>query len=68
MPGLVPVLLAPDATDETVLVVEDGEDVRAAAAGMIGELGYSVITADGPEQALRTFAERPVDLVFTPAN
>jgi CheY-like chemotaxis protein len=32
---------------------------------MIGELGYSVIAADGPEQALRVLAERPVALVFT---
>ena len=56
---------APGGAGETVLIVEDDEDVRAAAAGMIGELGYSVITADGPEQALRLLAERPVALVFT---
>jgi PAS domain S-box-containing protein len=56
---------APDGSDETVLVVEDDEDVRAAAAAMICELGYSVITADGPEQALNVLEERPVNLVFT---
>jgi signal transduction histidine kinase/CheY-like chemotaxis protein len=56
---------APNGTGETVLVVEDDEDVRSAAAAMIGELGYSVIAADGPEQALRILAERPVALVFT---
>ena len=56
---------APDGTGETVLVVEDDEDVRAAAAAMIGELGYSVISADGPEQALHVLAERGVALVFT---
>jgi CheY-like chemotaxis protein len=50
---------------ETVLVVEDDEDVRAAAATMIGELGYSVIAADSPEQALRILGEQPVTLVFT---
>jgi PAS domain S-box-containing protein len=55
----------PDGTGETVLVVEDDEDVRAAAATMIRELGYSVISAEGPEQALRILAERPVALVFT---
>jgi CheY-like chemotaxis protein len=32
---------------------------------MISELGYSVITANGPEQALNVLAERPVTLVFT---
>ena len=56
---------APDGSDETVLVVEDDKDVRAAAAAMICELGYSVITADGPEQALNVLEERPVNLVFT---
>jgi PAS domain S-box-containing protein len=56
---------APNGTGEAVLVVEDDEDVRSAAAAMIGELGYSVIAADGPEQALRILAERPVALVFT---
>jgi CheY-like chemotaxis protein len=55
----------PDGTGETVLVVEDDEDVRAAAATMIRELGYSVISAEGPEQALHILAERPVALVFT---
>jgi PAS domain S-box-containing protein len=50
---------------ETVLVVEDDEDVRAAAATMIGELGYSVIAADSPEQALHILGEQPVTLVFT---
>jgi CheY-like chemotaxis protein len=48
-----------------VLVVEDDEDVRAAAVMMIRELGYSVISAEGPEQALSILAERPVALVFT---
>ena len=47
---------APNGSGETVLVVEDDEDVRSAAAAMIGELGYSVIAADGPEQALRILA------------
>jgi len=32
---------------------------------MIGELGYSVIAADSPEQALRILGEQPVTLVFT---
>ena len=57
--------LAPGGTGETVLVVEDDEDVRAAAAAMIKEFGYSVISAEGPEQALHILADRPVALVFT---
>jgi PAS domain S-box-containing protein len=56
---------ASEGIGETVLVVEDDEDVRAAAAAMIRELGYSVISAEGPEQALRVLADRPVALVFT---
>jgi CheY-like chemotaxis protein len=56
---------ASNSTGETVLVVEDDEGVRAAAVTMISELGYLVISAAGPEQALQVLAEQPVKLVFT---
>jgi PAS domain S-box-containing protein len=55
----------PRGSGETVLVVEDDEQVRNAAAAMITDLGYSVVCAEGPEQALRVLAERAVNLVFT---
>lgn len=56
---------ASNGTGETVLVVEDDEGVRAAAVTMIAELGYLVISAEGPEQALQILAEQPVKLLFT---
>jgi CheY-like chemotaxis protein len=52
-------------TGETILVVEDDPNVRAAAVTMITEFGYSVISAEGPEQALQLLAEQPVKVVFT---
>ncbi len=54
------------ATEETVLVVEDDDDVRAHSVETLRELGYRVIEAhDGPS-AIRLL-ERPtrVDLLFT---
>jgi CheY-like chemotaxis protein len=56
---------APHGAGETILIVEDDGDVRAAVVAMVSDLGYAVIEADGPEQALRILAERPVMLVFS---
>jgi CheY-like chemotaxis protein len=52
--------------DETILVVEDNEPLRRAAARQLEELGYRVLEAEDPEEALAVMsqAER-VDLVFT---
>jgi CheY-like chemotaxis protein len=55
----------PLGTGETVLIVEDDVDVRTAVAALVGELGYSVIAANGPEEALRVLVERRVALLFT---
>ncbi|HEY0523756.1 MAG TPA: ATP-binding protein, partial [Stellaceae bacterium] len=51
---------------ETILLVEDDEDVRAYTEEALEELGYSVLTAaDGPA-ALQVLSEHPgVDLFFT---
>jgi PAS domain S-box-containing protein len=50
---------------ETILVVEDDEDVRAYSVETLRLLGYQVIEApDGPT-ALRLLAARKVDLIFT---
>jgi CheY-like chemotaxis protein len=53
-------------SEETVLVVEDDDDVRAYSVETLRELGYRVIEAhDGPS-ALRLLARQPrVDLLFT---
>jgi two-component system cell cycle sensor histidine kinase/response regulator CckA len=39
---------------ETILLVEDEEQVRTFAAKCLRQLGYQVIEADGPAQALRS--------------
>jgi PAS domain S-box-containing protein len=50
---------------ETILVVEDDHDVRATVVGMLGDLGYTVIEAANPDEALRALEARKVALVFT---
>jgi CheY-like chemotaxis protein len=51
---------------ETVLVVEDGADVRALAVGMVDALGYKVLeAADGPSALALLRMRRDVDLLFT---
>ena len=51
---------------ETVLVVEDDEDVRAYSVTALETLGYVVHTARNAEDALRRLAELPhVDLLFS---
>jgi signal transduction histidine kinase len=52
--------------DEVVLVVEDEERVRLLSVDALRELGYIVIHATGPYQALKLIAEQPrIDLLFT---
>jgi PAS domain S-box-containing protein len=60
-------LLTPEGgSDETILVVEDDDDVRTHSVECLRELGYRVIEAhDGPS-ALRLLERQPkVDLLFT---
>jgi signal transduction histidine kinase/CheY-like chemotaxis protein len=57
----------PGSQDETILVVEDDDDVRAYTVEILRELGYRVLEAhDGPA-ALRLIErpDVPIDLVFT---
>jgi PAS domain S-box-containing protein len=59
--------LLPEAElEETVLVVEDDQDVRSYSTEILRELGYRVLEAhDGPS-ALRILDQQPrVDLLFT---
>ncbi len=51
---------------ETILVVEDDEEVRSVAVGFLGKLGYRVLPAAGAAQALAWVdsGER-IDLLFT---
>ena len=52
--------------DETILLVEDNESVRALAARALRNLGYRVLEADGLEEAKQTAAsEETIHLLLT---
>jgi signal transduction histidine kinase/ActR/RegA family two-component response regulator len=46
--------MAPRGGAETILVVEDQEMVRKAACSMLESLGYRVVSASSPDEALET--------------
>jgi signal transduction histidine kinase len=51
---------------ETILVVEDDEEVRATVVEMLGELGYRVLKAKDAQSALVIVESGvPIDLLFT---
>src|SRR5262249_31510670 len=51
---------------ETVLVVEDDEEVRGTVVDMLSELGYRVLKAKDAQSALATIEIGiPIDLLFT---
>lgn len=65
----IPMAERPDlsgAATETILVVEDNEDVQAFTAEILGELGYRVLVASNAHSALRVLEQDPkVNLLFT---
>jgi len=66
----IPESLAPETDDrppETVLLVEDDDAVRAATTAMLEWLGYSVLGAAAPSEALRMVRDpsNTVDLMLT---
>jgi signal transduction histidine kinase/CheY-like chemotaxis protein len=51
---------------ESILLVEDNEEVLEIAAGMLGQLGYQVAIAHDANEALAVLqTSRPIDAVFT---
>jgi signal transduction histidine kinase/CheY-like chemotaxis protein len=52
---------------ETILLVEDREDVRRLAGQILRELGYTVLEAEGPARALELAQDRgrPIHLLLT---
>ena len=52
---------------ETILLVEDDEEIRQLATKVLTDYGYSVLAASGPEEALDLFAgsRSRIDLVVT---
>ncbi|GAA3383535.1 response regulator [Cryptosporangium minutisporangium] len=51
--------------DETVLVVEDAEDLLLLVQRILTQAGYCVVDTSSPAEALRIASERPIDLVLT---
>ncbi|WP_324749140.1 ATP-binding protein [Sphingomonas sp. LY54] len=52
--------------DETILVVEDQEELRKYIVGILSELGYQVVGSATGSDALKVIAERPdLDLLLT---
>jgi CheY-like chemotaxis protein len=50
---------------ETILVVDDEDDIRALVRQMLEAQGYVVLDAGDPHQALRIASQQPVDLLLT---
>ena len=48
-----------------MLLVEDNEQVREFARGLLVDLGFQVVGAASAAEALENLAERPFDLLFT---
>jgi len=58
--------LRPASGHETILVVEDDEDVLVVASESLGELGYQVVTAGNAAHALEILrGDQPVDLLLS---
>ncbi len=51
--------------NETILIVEDADDVRTLARRTLEERGYAVLVARNAAEALEISAARPVDLLLT---
>ena len=57
---------APEGTQETVLVLEDDDDVRTYSVDILRELGYRVVEAhDGPSALRLLERQTHVDVLFT---
>jgi CheY-like chemotaxis protein len=61
-----PELIEADGGSETILVVEDDEEVRATAADMLRDLGYKVLTAKDAASAVPILESGvKIDILFT---
>ncbi|HJR02085.1 MAG TPA: response regulator [Methylomirabilota bacterium] len=50
---------------QTILVVDDEEDIRTVVRQMLTGAGYLVLDAEDPNQALRLAGQQHVDLLLT---
>ncbi|MGH7301505.1 MAG: response regulator [Candidatus Rokuibacteriota bacterium] len=55
----------PASVKQTVLVVDDEDDIRVVVRQMLEAKGYAVLDAVDPHEALRIAAQQPVDLLLT---
>src|ERR1044071_9097784 len=57
----------PSESNKTILVVDDEPEIRKLVAAMVGQLGYTVLTADSGEHALVLYKNHkgPIDLLIT---
>jgi PAS domain S-box-containing protein len=53
------------AGDETVLVVEDNDDVRTVTVSLLEQLGYRTVAVESAPAAFAALAARQPDLIFT---
>jgi len=52
--------------NETILVVDDDEDLLELAQQYLQELGYTIVTATNGQQALKVLAEKPsINMLFS---
>ena len=53
--------------DETILLVEDDDEIRQLTAKVLTDYGYNVLSASGPQEALRLFDlhRQQIDLLLT---
>ena len=50
---------------EHILMVEDNPDVLATTVALLNSLGYTVLTATTPKEAIRVAQAHPIDLLVT---
>src|SRR5579885_2301501 len=52
---------------KTILVVDDEPEIRKLVSAMVGQFGYTVLTADSGEHALTLYRNHkaPIDLLIT---
>jgi signal transduction histidine kinase len=50
---------------ETILVVEDHDELRAFSVGVLSDLGYRVLSASSGSEAINLVKDERIDLLFT---
>jgi two-component system sensor histidine kinase/response regulator len=56
--------MTPESTSARILIVDDQEAPARLIGGILGRLGYEIISVTSGEEALRHLANQPVDLIL----